>query len=449
MRRLIRFPLAALTLSLACAAGPRAPFTVPPDGQPAALVPDAALPAPTAIAFDSHNRPYVMNARDPERYGIVSTLEDGRWVDRPCLDALRAKSPGFARPGKRVPHAMGELVLDDDDALYVTLDGVLLYSTDRGEHFRAYPLPSRASSLELRVGPGPFAGPPAIAVVTEPRGTPGVRWGKLSTLAVILPEKTGDGLRLGEPVHITDRCLVAGSGGHSGGTSFAVTRDGLTHLVWAEMPDSVDGQLAVAGNPTYVGTVDRRTRRLVTRRHLVNAEPKVPDVHSRPTIAQDSAGYLHVIAGAHGQPFTYLRSLAPNDIEGGWTAALPMAERQTYASLVCDAGDRLHSVFRQWLPEATLGYQSKAAAAETWSPSRTLVFGALERGKSDYGIFYQRLAVDRRGNLYLAFTFWETHTENAGVYPEALAVSTDRGKSWRLAATAGMAEMIARPWPQR
>jgi hypothetical protein len=440
-----RLPPLLLLLLASCAGGPRAPFTVPPSGQPATLLPDASLPAPTAIAFDSHDRPTLMNTRDPARFGILSTLVEGRWVEHTCLDALRAVRPGFVPPTKREPHAMGELVFDDADALYVTLAGVLLYSTDGGESFRAYPLPSRSASLELRVGPGPFPGPPAVAVITEPRRTPGHRWGELSTLSVYLPRKAGDGLDLGDPVRVTERCLVAGSGGHSGGTSFAVTRDGLTHLVWAEMPDSVDGRLARAGNPTCVGTIDRRTRRLVARRHLVDAPPEVPDVHSRPTIAQDREGYLHVIAGAHGQPFQYLRSLRPNSIEDGWTPSAAMAERQTYASLVCDTKGRLHSVFRQWRPEATLGYQSKAATDDAWSPVRTLVFGALERGRSDYGIFYQRLAVDRRGILYLAFTFWETHTEMAGVYPEALAVSTDGGENWRLADTGDMARRIGAP----
>jgi hypothetical protein len=400
-----------------------APFEIPPSGKPGLLIGNIELEAPTAMAFDSQNRPYLINNRNPKSFGLIQTMRDGRWETLSCLNAIK----GVTLPVKRNMGAPGELVIDDADCLYATIAGRLVYSPDLGKTFQAYPC---QGSLELRVGPQPLATPPAICQITNYRNPyiASAKWARLGTLSVILPEKTKDGLKLGDPILITNKCLVAGSGGHSGGTSFAVTVGQYTHLVYTEMPKTSDG-----GNPIYIATIDRKTRSVIATQFLVNAEPKKPDVHTRPTIAADSKGYLHVVSGSHGEPFYYLRSRKPNDITGGWTAPVQMGGRQCYASLVCDDQDRLHSVFREWLPHASLGYQSKAAVDGEWAASRTLVHGALKRDRYEYGIFYHRLFIDRASTLYLSFTFFEFGTGDEGDYPEALAVSNDRGKSWQLA----------------
>lgn len=373
------------------------------------------------MAFDSQNRPYLINNRNPGSYGQIRTRQEDGWKNLSFLDAIETAN----RPTRRELHARGQLVFDDADALYATVGGWLVYSSDFGASFSAYRCPG---SLELRVGQNSLAMPPAIAQRTNIQDTPGVRWGSRSTLSIFLPTKVEGGLELGEPIWITDDCLIAGSDVHSGGTSFAVTTGLLTHLVYTKMPDDPAG-----GNPTYIATVDRRTRSVVAREFLVNAQPVQPDIHSHPTVAVDSRGYLHVIAGAHGQPFYYLRSLMPASITRGWTNPAEMAADQCYASLICDQGDRLHSVFRQWRPHATLGYQTKAAMSDNWSEVQTLVHGALRRDRWEYGIFFHRLFIDRNSVLYLSFTFYENHTTSKGQYPEALAVSEDGGKSWRLA----------------
>jgi hypothetical protein len=399
----------------------KSPFEIPPSGKPDLLVGNIEFEAPTGMAFDSLNRPYLINNRNPESFGQIRTLRDGKWVTLSCVDALKKGKP----PARGNQHANGELVFDDVDCLYAMIGEMLVYSADFGASFHAYPC---RGSLEVRVGHNRLSMPPAICQMTNLQKTPGAKWGSRSTLSVILPEKTANGLKLGAPIRITDNCLIAGSGGHSGGTSFAISAGRTIHLVYAEMPATLDG-----GNPTYIATIDRETRTVIAKKFLVKAEPEQPDVHSRPTIAVDSKGYLHVVSGSHGQPFRYLRSLRPDDITGGWTKPVKMTSRQTYASLVCDARDRLHSVFRQWAPHATLGYKSKAAMDVRWERVRTLVHGALERGKFEYGIFYHRLFIDRASTLYLNFTFFEFNTDQDGDYPEALAVSEDSGKTWQLA----------------
>ncbi len=118
------------------------------------------------------------------------------------------------------------------------------------------------------------------------------------------------------------------------------------------------------------------------------------------------------------------------DITAGFSAPAPMADGQTYCSLVCDTRNRLHSAFRQWQPHATLCYQRRF---DHWSEPKTLVHGANTREKWMYGVFYHRMFIDRDGALYISFTFYENVTQGEGDYPRALIVSVDGGDTWQLA----------------
>lgn len=442
MKRLLRALALLLPILLAtgCTGGSGIDtFRVPSHARPDSLAPATAFMPPTAMAFDSSNRPYLANNRRPEFFGQIQTLGDEGWITLDALPALRGVVPDLQAKGNTVHHAMGEIVFDDGDRLYATLGGLLLFSSDRGASFRAHELPPGKHSLELRTGPGDMPHPPAISVMAPGGYVDGVRWGRSTRLSVLLPTVTPEGLRLGEPIPIADDCAVAGSGGHSGGSSFAVSSGDLLHLVWAAYPDSGE-----TGNPTWIATVDRRSRRVIARRLLGVVEPEAPDVHSRPTITSDGRGLLHVLSGAHGQPFRYWRSSSPGSIEGGWSEVELLDEDQTYASLVCDGDDRLHSVFRQWLPTASLGYQRRGARDATWEDTRTLVHGAPKRSDANYGIFYQRLWRDRAGGLYLAYTYWETVTRAEGVYPDALIASRDGGETWDYADTDLFRKRLAR-----
>ncbi len=419
--------ICSLIVLSGCTGGPvHEQFEVPPEGQPITLAPTIDFTPPTAMAFDTANRPYLVNNRRPEAFGRIETLRDGRWLRLDVRPALRTLAPEPKTPTKRIPHALGEIVFDDGNRLYATIGGALIFSPDLGGSFKAHALPTAKASLELRSGPGALLHPPAIAVL-EPGGyIEGERWGRRTALSILLPRLSDAGLELGAAIPITDNCAVAGSGGHSGGSSFAVSTGNLLHLVWAAFPDSGE-----TGNPTWVATVDRRGRRVVARRLLGIAPPEAPDVHSRPSITADADGTLHVVSGAHGQPFLYWRSLEAGTIEGGWSEEEAMDDKQTYASLVCDGKGRLHSVFRQWLPTASLGYQRRDSDATLWDQTRTLVHGAPKQSDSNYGIFYQRLWVDRRDAIYLAYTYWETSTRSEGNYPDVLVCSEDGGENWR------------------
>ena len=417
-----------------------APFVIPPNGKPDVLIRGMDLEGPTALAFDSRNRPYMFERREPEHFGYILTLRNGRWVRLDYLKALRKAFPKASVPTNRWHHALGSLAIDGQDGIYAVIasgamDGqkrqwFCLYSDDMGEHFDIRPLPG-ASFLEIRTGRKNLDRPPAVGCLRLRKDHP-ARWTSYHDLDVFFPAKSESRLRLGKPVHVSADCF--GISNHSGGYSFAVTRGAKTHLVYAEIPE--DGK----GNPTYAATIDRRTMKVVARKYLANAPPKKVDVHSTPVIAADGAGLLHVLTGAHGKPFLYTRSAVPDMVNGVWNKPAPQnRDKQTYATLVCDSDDRLHCVYRQ---QGSLRYVHKAPDARAWSSPVEIV--KQPKGHRGYTIFYHRLFMDRADALYLSFTFYEFKTGAKGRYPRALAISDDNGKSWRLATTSAMQARVVR-----
>jgi BNR repeat-containing family member len=404
-------------------------FTIPPNGKPDALIGGIDFEAPGALAFDSLNRPYMFHTREPKSYGHIITLREGKWIHLPYMDTLRKVYPQLQLSLKRQLHEPGSIAIDNNDNLYAVLRvtkssrrtrDVLLYSPDLGRHFTVHELPGRAF-LEIRTGHNLADCPPAIGCLVLRKKHP-AEWTNYHNLQVFLPTIENDQLMLADPITVSTNCF--GVSNHSGGYSFAATTGSKTHVVYADIPK--DNR----GNPTYAATIDRKQRRVIARQFLVNAPPKKPDVHSTPVIAMDSTHHLHVLAGAHCQSFFYLRSIKPDTVEGGWTKPLPQGQRQTYATLVCDSKDQLHSIYRV---HPRLMYQHKAAGANKWSSREVLVHPP--KGHKGYSIFYHRLFIDRADALYLSFTFFENRPKNNGIYPRALAVSEDGGKSWSLATT--------------
>ena len=410
--------------------------------------------------FDLSNRPHIRNRTgDRDWASAIVTLVDGRWVERPFIPAIKAKYPNFTATRRAAGWHGTKTVFDRDGHWYTLIQirlatrkslWVLLHSRDRGETYSVYELPEGTPDIAQWSGHNQQAGPPVILLYTFREPHPG-KWASVNSLRLIAVSKSGDGLALGKPVLVSDRCF--GTCQHSGDPPPYATRGTRTHIAWGEVDDS-----GAPGVPTYVATYDHTTGKVGPKVFLTHAPP-VNDVHNAPGIVQDSKGYLHVITGAHGAPFYYLRSLKPGDVSGGWTKPEPVLRsgyvdeksgpkgrgRQTYLALLCDSQDTLHIAYRQWrrgvdpyFPRqlfAALSYQRKPAG-QPWEDAKPLVVPPFP----GYSIYYHKLTLDRRDRLYLSYSYYSKDQSYRDAIPgqydyRCVITSADGGRTWKLAET--------------
>jgi hypothetical protein len=394
-------------------------------------------PLGNQVYFDFENRPYVNTG------SAIATWRDGKWAEL----SLTATSGDADFVDQSCHTASTKVAFDPQGGVYLLAHTgrktALLHSADGGKTFSAHAIPGREGSsrsfdLEQFSGHNGSDGPPPIVRFTRTASDPKRIWRRINDLELLVPEREGDSIVIGEPILLSKSCI--GLSTHSGIPSSIVSRGSKVHVAWAE---ATDPEEEVPGVPTYVVTYDRETRTL-GKPSLVGYGAPPNDIHNTPSITMDSRGYLHVLAGTHGRPFQYARSLEPNDAGAGWTKAEPTGGewRQTYIGLVCDAEDTLHLVSRVWRygeePHpashyASLAHQMKPVDG-SWSPPMSLVVPPF----SEYSIFYHRLTVDRLGRLFLSYDYWSTYWFYRTDHPgdrRALMMSADGGKSWRLAET--------------
>ncbi|NLB94796.1 MAG: hypothetical protein GX785_03705 [Armatimonadetes bacterium] len=423
---------------------------------------------PNEVYFDRQNRP-VIRQRTESAYltNALTLLEGERWVERSFVPALQKAYPGYRGIYFGGGFLGAKVAFDGENGAYtivsvMTADrkrqSVLLYTPDGGRTYTTHELPGNQFDIEQFTGHNALSIPPPVLAYRQTASRP-EPFASVNDLLLYLPKKVNGKLVLGEPVLVSNRCL--GSCQHSGGPASTATRDGKTHIVWGEVTDE-----KVPGVPTYVATYDHATGKL-SEKVLLAYAPPINDVHNVPAICMDSQGYLHVVAGAHGEPFQYLRSLRPND-SSAWTKPVEVLSagyitdktdadgsgRQTYVSLVCGPDDTLHIAYRQWRrgvepyhggeTYAALSVQSKPKDGP-WGPARPLVVPPVP----GYSIYYHKLTIDRRGWLYLSYNHWTSDQSYQNEFPErhhhrAVLVSKDDGKSWKLAETRDFLEGIAR-----
>jgi len=418
---------------------------------------------PNEAYFDLQNRPYLRHRTDNKYLTLgVQVLDDGHWSLRSFSEALKAHYPTFRGTYMGGAFSSPKVVFDGDGGLYTMVQAMfdggrhatLLHSSDRGRSWQVYDLGVGEFNLEQFTGHNATQAPPAILIHAATKPHP-ARFCSYHDLKLYLPRKVAGKLEVGEPVLVSQSDV--GACQHSGGPAATATKDGRTHIVWGEVaPDDAPGV------PTYVATYDHATRQL-GEKVLLGHAPPVNDVHNVPAIALDSAGTLHVVLGAHGQPFGYRASLKPNDAYSGFTAWVPVlsagridqnsdadgAGAQTYISLVCGPDDTLHLAYRQWRQGvdpyfngglyAALSTQRKPAG-QPWGPAQPMV-AAVRPG---YSIYYHKLTIDRRGGLWLSYCYYTADTTYQDDFPEqhshrAVMVSKDGGSTWKLATTADFA----------
>jgi photosystem II stability/assembly factor-like uncharacterized protein len=423
-------------------------------------------------AFDAAGRAYIRSRTSSESAtSYVHTLDAGAWVRLDFLTSLREAYPGFVSTAGAGGLRSDRIVFDRQDRAYNPLtvrlrDGTtrnaLLVSWDHCRSWKVFPLPQGTFAVEHWVGHNEIDGPPFLAV-WRTSGPPDVPGSQRNLLLVTQPRLDGDQLVIPPPVPVTDRCL--GLSRDSGGASFAVTRGEQTWFVWSEVAPERTG-----GTAHFVATYDHVTGTVSTPRELVKS-PRKSDPHNKPGICVDGAGYLHVIAGGHGSPALYTRSLAPLTADSGWTTPVPVLSggwaetpdplvqqgRQTYPAFVCDSKDTLHLITRQWRRgvdpyHAGKGYGALVhqwcPAGGTWSEPSLIVVGAYP----GYSVFFHKVALDARDRLFLSCSYQggpELRQERSldealavlgrsqvrpGKYrSRMLLVSDDAGATWRFA----------------
>ncbi len=417
------------------------------------------------VYFDLHNRP-VIRERTANKYvstGLEFLTADG-WVHRSFMEALKAAFPEY-RGMYGASGFLGAKVAFDGDGDAYTLVSVrapmaetaLLHTADEGRTYEVIKLPGGSINLEQFTGHNALREPPPVLVHKKTADFP-ARFADVNDLLLYLPRKAGGKLVVGEPVLVSRRDL--GACQHSGGPAATATRDGRTHLVWGEVTED-----KVPGVPTYAATFDHASRRL-SEKLFVGYAPPVNDVHNVPGVCLDSAGYVHIITGAHGEPFVYRRSLKPNDVSAGLTDPVPVLSAgritkdsdadgvggQTYLSLVCGPDDTLSIAYRQWRAGvdpwfdgalyAALSFQQKPKDGP-WGPAQPIVVPP----RPGYSIYYHKLTIDRRGRLYLSYSYLTEDATYQSDFPDlyhhrALVMSADGGRTWKLVETSDFRQEI-------
>lgn len=406
--------------------------------------------------FDSQNRPYIRSrGLDLDATEFIHTLRDEEWVKRPFLPEIQRQYPTFRRTWRGAGWIDPRIVFDNEDRLYTLVqieleDGrrpsLLLYSQDFGKTFDLIELPPGAVLAEHQSGQNEVEGPPFLLIAEKTKAHPAT-YASYHRLSVVKPRWEKDHIRIPTPVVVSENLVALDQ--HSGNSSFAVTRNGLTHFVWAEVTETNEPK----GTPFYVTTYDHETD-TVAEPHLLTRQLPANNAHNMPGIVIDSEGFLHVVTGSHGLSFYYLRSLVSDSVHDGWTDSVAVLERpegehragQSYVALACDEQNTLHLVFRHWQTNpkrfahlssqggkfvGALSYQRKPKG-KPWSVPTTLVIPA----RVGYAIYYHRIFLDQSDRLYVSLSYYDREllgrSSQERYHQRMLLVSPDHGETFHL-----------------
>ncbi len=424
-------------------------------------------------AFDAAGRPFVRERNEDQHLTSgVLTLGDSGWELSGFLDAVRAAVPDFVAVVNGGGYETDRVVPAAGGKLYTPLTvevangrrrHLLLRSADGGATWTATQVMRRSSPappadldagdivVEHFTGHNAITGPPTTLVWRRTAARTS-RWAQRCLLYVTRPYEGRSGLVVPRPIIVSRRALPTCQA--AGGSSPSVTVGRRSFIVYTELARKGDRR----GSPVFIATYDAKKRRITARRRIGFARP-TDDFHDTPGICIDSRGYLHVVIGSHGGRFRYIRSRRPRSIVAGWTRPRTMLEsgyrkadtdadgrgRQTYVSLVCGADDTLHVVFRQWRAglDRYFGGAGYGALSHQWRrPGRGWSQPRIVVVPPSYGYvnYYQKLAIDRRGRLFLSLSCWlgsesleSRAVQSRARYRRRMVLVCDDGRSWRFA----------------
>ncbi|MCG8476265.1 MAG: hypothetical protein MI784_12430, partial [Cytophagales bacterium] len=248
-----------------------APFQMPSNGNENQVYGKHDFYHFSALAWDSQNRPYGLNAN--KDFGYIRTLRDGLWKEISYLDELQSQHAGAAVEtiaGPSIGHALPRICITSDDHLYMTfnykVDGgrrwALLYLDDlETEEFQVVPLDGYSlahveefTGFNLKNGETP-----AIILnrgglnFTQLGWNPWKKYpwttGGLTVIDVAIPFRQADG-----SIELNISTVSTSAGGatiHSGGDGVMATIGGKTYMAYTEFDkDKVSNNFYQGKNDT-------------------------------------------------------------------------------------------------------------------------------------------------------------------------------------------------------
>ncbi|MBI2082621.1 MAG: BNR-4 repeat-containing protein [Deltaproteobacteria bacterium] len=398
---------------------------------------------PNVISFDSRNIPYVRNQLVIQKWNPRSCI----WEEIDLAPIIRGKYPdwGGETSDDINNHTDQRVVFDNQDNAYTLIPAtgwsgirrVLLMQWIRSrDQWEIYEIPEQISGgaavLEHFDSNNDKSRPPVILggnyldsawQAPESEEKPWrLLFDELGTdLFLVAPQRSTDGtLVIPDPVRVASKAFIPFVA--TGGSNQILTKGNFTYVVWASAERGTywrgtasfivryDHETQTVSEPVFLGaTLGIASQGL---RHIDD-----PDGHNIPAITMDSEGYLHVVIGAHQRNFLYTKSLVPHNIQDGWTPPVSIGSSDpectgschyySYVSLIIDQNDTLHLVARWAGDEEGFSYRFslvhlfKNRDAE-WSTRKTIA----RPFRTGYSHWYQKLDIDRRGRLFLYYTYY-------------------------------------------
>jgi BNR repeat-containing family member len=375
------------------------------------------------VSFDRRNRPVIRVGvhvhgevgehatryeccRYVEKVYIQTLNSAGTWIALSLDEVMREQIPDWHNDGiGSGTHQSEERVAFDalGDAYTIVMTehhgDFLLHSRDDMITWDVYALPV-ADVHSYRIEMTASDRPPVILVNV-------INADESFSVSIIAPTRKSNGTLDGFTLIDVSSKAISGPA-HSGVGDVTVTVHNKTHVVYAVL-DAVDG----GGTPQYIRTYDHSTHRMTGPVLLGTTGGGAPDEHNGPAVVVDSRGFLHVVLGAHNQPYKYTVSTRPNDATA-WEEAVELGHpgsKETYVGLVIDRDDTLHLVSRMGITGDVwpLHYLRKQRNAHAWGDRGEFVIPAHK----DYSSWYHKLTIDRRGTLCLAY-FYYAHNLTEG-----------------------------------
>lgn len=369
----------------------------------------------TEISFDSKNRPYA-------RLGnAVQTLDaNNKWVRFDFTTAIKQAFPTWDGVWLNSPQVEQRLIFDAQDWAYIFINtkdrttttplkstDLVVYSTDLCRTWQVLNLGTGVTYPTWEIGGvnTPLSNPPCLL---GSKGFSALNDDPANELYIHFFKKNGLNLELEK------RLLVAPRAGanvaHSGGGKQIISVGDFVHVCYRSTLQAPNGDM---GTPQYILTINRKTFTATTPFYLGSigtaATLAEVDGHNYTSMEMDSRGYIHLVStGHHDKQVLYRVSSAPNST-AAWSAVQNIIDPtainggHTYNSMVIDKEDNLHftSRYSGIGYTFTVSYMTKPANG-TWSNLQQLLYPR----RDNYHVWHQKLAVDKKGNLYLNYDYY-------------------------------------------